>query len=82
MSEAASSVLRAEDDPVAPHLESESRRGRESVRVLIVATVRAADVAEALDIAWQVFHWAASADTADWDMAAAVVEVQSETRHS
>jgi hypothetical protein len=63
---------------VAPHLESESRRGRESVRVLVTATVSAADVAEALDIAWQVFGWAAGADTGGWDMAAAMAEVRPE----
>jgi hypothetical protein len=63
---------------VAPHLESESRRGRESVRVLVTATVSAADVAQALDIGWQVFYWAAGADTEGWDMAAAVAEVRPE----
>lgn len=63
---------------VAPRLESESRRGRESVRVLVAATVTAADVAEALDIAWQVFRWATGADTEGWDIAAAMAEVRPE----
>jgi hypothetical protein len=67
---------------VAPHLESESRRGRESVKVLVVATVSAADVADALDIAWQVFHWTVSTDTEGWDMAATVAEVRPETQPS
>jgi hypothetical protein len=35
---------------VAPHVESESRRGRDYVRVVAVATVSATDVAEALGI--------------------------------
>jgi hypothetical protein len=40
---------------VKPYVEFESKRGRDYIRVLAVVTVSAADVAEALDIAWQVF---------------------------
>jgi hypothetical protein len=61
---------------VAPHFESESRRGRDYVRVVAVATVSAADVAEAFDIGWQVFRWATGDDTEGWDMAAATAEVR------
>ena len=61
---------------VAPHVESESRRGRDYVRVVAVATVSAADVAEAPDIGWQVFRWAAGDGTEGWDMAAAIAEVR------
>jgi hypothetical protein len=37
--------------------------------VLIVATAAAADVAEALDLAWRAFRKAAGDDAAGWDMA-------------
>ncbi|MBV9093808.1 MAG: hypothetical protein JO132_08035 [Streptosporangiaceae bacterium] len=60
----------------APHVESESRRGRDYVRVVAIATVSAADVVEALAIAWQVFRWAAADDTDGWDMAAAIAEIR------
>jgi hypothetical protein len=63
---------------VAPHVEYESRRRRDYVRVVAITTVTAADVAEALDIAWQVFRWAAGDDTEGWDMAAAIAEVRPE----
>ncbi len=45
------------------------------VRVVIAATAEAADVAEALDLAWWVFRRAAG-DDAGWDMAAATAEVR------
>jgi hypothetical protein len=44
--------------------------------VVITATVIAGDIAEALDLAWQVFLEATGDDTAGWDMAAATAEVQ------
>jgi len=37
--------------------------------VLFVATAAAADVAEALDLAWRAFRKAAGDDAAGWDMA-------------
>jgi hypothetical protein len=61
---------------VAPRVEAENRRGGDYVRVVVVATVRAADVAEALDLAWQVFRQAAGDDPAGWDMTAAMAEVR------
>jgi hypothetical protein len=42
--------------------------------VVAVATVSAADVAEALDIGWQVFRWATGDDAEGWDMTAAIAE--------
>jgi len=44
--------------------------------VVVVATVIADDVAEALDLAWWAFREAAGDDLAGWDMAAASAEVQ------
>ena len=43
---------------IGPGVDSEVRRGRDYVRVLIVMTAAAPDVAEALDSAWRVFHGA------------------------
>jgi hypothetical protein len=62
------------------HIESETRRGRDYVRVTISIAVRAPDVAHALATAWWVFRKAASDDAAGWDMAAATAEVQPEGR--
>jgi hypothetical protein len=64
------------------HIESETRRGRDYVRVTISVAVRAPDVAHALATAWWVFRKAASDDAAGWDMAAATAEVQPEARLS
>jgi hypothetical protein len=55
-------------------IESETRRGRDYVRVTITAAVYAADVAEALTAAWETFRRAAGDDAAGWDMAAASAE--------
>jgi hypothetical protein len=49
---------------------------RNYVRVVVVATVEAADVAEALSLAWQVFRKAAGDDLPGWDTAAASAEVR------
>jgi len=54
----------------------ELRRGRDYVRVVVVATVVADDVAEALDLARWAFREAADDDLAGWDMAAVSAEVQ------
>jgi hypothetical protein len=62
------------------HIESETRRGRDYVRVTISVAVRAPDVAHALATAWWVFRKAASDDAAGWDMAAATAEVQPEVK--
>ena len=40
------------DVVLAPRIDRELRRGRDYVRVVVVATVVAGDVAEALDLAW------------------------------
>jgi hypothetical protein len=60
------------------HIESETRRGRDQVRVTLSITVNAPDVAQALAAAWWVFRKTASADTAGWDMAAATAEIRPE----
>ncbi len=61
----------AESPAVAVRLDGWARRGRGYLQVVIVARVVAADVAEALDLAWQAFRKAAGGD-AGWDTAAAV----------
>ncbi len=65
---------------VALHVDSEIRRGRDCVRVVIVASVDAADVAEALDLAWWTFQKAAGSDPAAWALADAEAEVRPEAR--
>jgi hypothetical protein len=60
------------------HIESETRRGKDSVRVTIAMTVSAPDVAQALVTAWRAFRKAAGDDTAGWDMASASAEVRPE----
>jgi len=61
---------------MAARVDSEVRRGRDYVRVVIAATVEAADVAAALDLAWSVFRKAAGDDLEGWDTAAASAEVK------
>jgi hypothetical protein len=58
------------------HIVSETRRGRDYVRVIIASTVDAPDVARALSAAWRAFQRAASDDPAGWDMASATAEVR------
>ena len=68
--------LAGQESPViAVRMDNWVRRGRDDLHVMIVATVDAADVAEALDLAWQSFMSAAG-DNAGWDMAAATAEVR------
>jgi hypothetical protein len=57
-------------------LESESRRGRDYVRVTVLVTVEGADVAQAMAAAWWVFRKAAGDDIAGWDTAAAAAETR------
>jgi len=65
---------------MAPHVEKESRRGQDFVRVTILMTVVAADVAQALVIGWRTFRRAAGDDLdAGWDVAAAAAEVSPAT---
>jgi hypothetical protein len=65
---------------IGAEVESETRRGRDYVRVSITAAVYAADVAEALTAAWDAFRQAAGDDAAGWDMAAASAEIQPEAQ--
>jgi hypothetical protein len=60
----------------SPHVEKESRRGRDYVRVTVGMTVMAADVAQALVIAWRAFKRAAAEGIEGWDTASASAEVQ------
>jgi len=67
------------DVVLIPRIDRELRdrgRGRDYVQVVVVATVVADDVAEALDLAWWAFREAAGDDLAGWDMAAVSAEVQ------
>ena len=57
-------------------MESETRRGPDSVRVRIAVTARAVDVGQAAVIAWDVFRVAAGEDIAAWDTGAATAEVR------
>jgi hypothetical protein len=57
-------------------LESESRRGRDYVRVTVLVTVEAADVAQAMAAVWRVFRKAAGDDIAGWDTPAAAAEIR------
>jgi hypothetical protein len=50
------------DSVLTPHVEVESRRGRDYVRVTIVMTVLAPDVAQALTAAWWTFRKAVGND--------------------
>jgi hypothetical protein len=73
--------LAAQESPavtavIAARIESETRRGRDYVRVTMAITVTAPDVAEALTAAWRAFREAAADDTAGWDMASATAEVR------
>jgi hypothetical protein len=73
----APSGLNAADVVLTPRIDRELRgRGRDYVRVVVVAAVVADDVAEALDLAWWAFREAAGDDLAGWDTAAAAAEVQ------
>jgi hypothetical protein len=64
------------DSVLTPHVEAKSRRGRDHVRVTIVMTVIAPDVAQALTAAWWTFRKAVGNDTEGWDMAGATAEVR------
>ncbi len=53
---------------------SETRHGLDYVRIRVTVAVRAADVAEAIAAAWDVFQ-AAADEVGGWDIAAARAEV-------
>ena len=61
---------------VTAEIESETRRGRDYVRVTVTAAVDAVGVAEALTAAWDAFRQSAGDDEAGWDMNAASAEVR------
>ena len=65
---------------VALNVDGEVRRGRDYVRVVIVATVDAANVADVLGLAWRGFRKAAGNDLAGWALADAEAEVRPEAR--
>lgn len=56
-------------------IDSETRRGRDYVRVAVVATATAADIAEALGLVWHAFEDAAAGDRAGWNLTQASAEV-------
>jgi len=60
----------------AAELASELRRGAGYVRVAVVLSVAAADVADALTIAWDAFRDAAADDLTGWEITAASAEIQ------
>jgi hypothetical protein len=58
-----------------PHIDAETRRGRDYVRVTLAMTIVAGDVAEALDGAWRAFLQASRGDVRDWNVTSASAEV-------
>lgn len=63
---------------IMPHVDAETRRGRDYVRVTLAMTIVAVDVAEALDSAWQTFQQASHGDARNWDVTSASAEVMPE----
>jgi hypothetical protein len=57
-------------------IDSEFRRGRDYVRVVMLATAEAEDLADALGLVWQAFGEASRMDTGGWELAAASAEVK------
>ena len=64
----------------APTRRAGKRHGRDRVRVIIVATIDAAGVAEALDLTWWTFQKVAWDDLAGWALAHPEAEVRPEAR--
>ena len=62
----------------AAEIDSELRRGAGYVRVTVAFAVAAADVADALAIAWDAFRGAAVDDLTGWEVTAASAEVRPE----
>jgi hypothetical protein len=56
-------------------IDSETRHGRDYVRIRVIVTVQAADIAVALAAAWAAFRMAAG-EVGGWDTAAATAEVR------
>ena len=70
--------LAGQENPavIAPQIDREIRKGRDYVRVVIVVTVEADDLAGALDLAWRAFRMAAGDDLAGWDLGQASADVR------
>jgi hypothetical protein len=60
----------------AAEIASEHRKGADYVRVTVVVAVAAADVADALAIAWDTFRDAAADDLDGWEVTAATADVR------
>lgn len=56
-------------------IDSETRHGQDYVRVRVIVTVEAGDVAGAVAEAWEVFR-AAAGELGGWDLAAASAQVR------
>ncbi len=69
--------LAAQVDPpvLDAQIDSETRQGQDYVRVRVTVTVQAADVADAVAAAWDVFRGAAG-QIGGWDLAAASVQAR------
>jgi hypothetical protein len=65
----------ASETVITPHVDAETRRGRDYVRVTLAMTIVSGDVAEALDSAWGAFLQASHGGVQDWDMTSASAEV-------
>jgi hypothetical protein len=61
-------------------LHSETRRGRDMVRISILITVTASDIGQAAVIAWDIFKVAAGEEAAAWDMPRASAEIRPEDK--
>jgi hypothetical protein len=61
---------------LAAELASEKRRGADHVQAVVVVTAAAADVAEAVTIAWEAFRSAAAGDRLGWDLASAAADAR------
>jgi len=66
----------ADPSVISAEIGSELRRGADYVRVAVVMTVSAPDVARALTAGWGAFRHAAAGDRLGWDVAAAEAEVR------
>jgi hypothetical protein len=69
---------RADRAVAAAEIASEHRRGPDYVRVTVVLVIAAANVADALTIAWEAFTSAAGNDLTGWEIPGAAAEVQPE----
>ena len=70
-------ALAAQEGPALryPHVEGERRRGKDDVAVLILMTVYAADVAQALMAGWNAFVRAAGDNESRWSGESATAQV-------